>query len=299
MQAEKKLSLVRLREIAFERMLPNQQQSNDNIEEEQQHALELAQQVLENVTIHPLLTTRELLDVLDQLEEEIILRNANAAAYNKQREEMTNNIDDASAIRRALPVRLIVIDSIAAPIRRDFDMMGSSSSSNIAAKRASAIFQIAKRLVSRELSCCFFFIFMYINLHSSLSLQKNLAYMYQLAVVVINQVGSGSMASSSINESSQRNDTLDINDGEFTASLGTAWQHCVTTRIVLEHDNDPHRLHQQQQEQQHGGSVNLPSRTIASRMATLSKSLVSKRTKLPFELTKQGLCEVAPARTSP
>lgn len=274
MQAEKKLSLVRLREIAFERMLPNQQQSNDNIEEEQQHALELAQQVLENVTIHPLLTTRELLDVLDQLEEEIILRNANAAAYNKQREVMTNNIDDASAIRRALPVRLIVIDSIAAPIRRDFDMMGSSSSSNIAAKRASAIFQIAKRL-------------------------KNLAYMYQLAVVVINQVGSGSMASSSINESSQRNDTLDINDGEFTASLGTAWQHCVTTRIVLEHDNDPHRLHQQQQEQQHGGSVNLPSRTIASRMATLSKSLVSKRTKLPFELTKQGLCEVAPARTSP
>ena len=275
MQAEKKLSLVRLREIAFERMLPNQQQSNDNdVEEEQQRALELAQQVLENVTIHPLLTTRELLDVLDQLEEEIILRNANAAAYNKQREVMTNNIDDASAIRRALPVRLIVIDSIAAPIRRDFDMMGSSSSSNIAAKRASAIFQIAKRL-------------------------KNLAYMYQLAVVVINQVGSGSMASSSINESSQRNDTLDINDGEFTASLGTAWQHCVTTRIVLEHDNDPHRLHQQQQEQQHGGSVNLPSRTIASRMATLSKSLVSKRTKLPFELTKQGLCEVAPARTSP
>ena len=144
------MSLVRLREIAFERMLPNQQQSNDNaVEEEQQRALELAQQVLENVTIHPLLTTRELLDVLDQLEEEIILRNANAAAYNKQREEMTNNIDDASAIRRALPVRLIVIDSIAAPIRRDFDMMGSSSS-NTAAKRASAIFQIAKRLVSRK-----------------------------------------------------------------------------------------------------------------------------------------------------
>ena len=108
----------------------------------------------ENVTIHPLLTTRELLDVLDQLEEEIILRNANAAAYHKQREEMTNNIDDASAIRRALPVRLIVIDSIAAPIRRDFDMMGSSSS-NTAAKRASAIFQIAKRLVSRELSLLF------------------------------------------------------------------------------------------------------------------------------------------------
>ena len=67
LQAEKKLSLVRLREIAFERMLPNQQQSNDNaVEEEQQRALELAQQVLENVTIHPLLTTRELLDVLDQ-----------------------------------------------------------------------------------------------------------------------------------------------------------------------------------------------------------------------------------------
>ena len=57
LQAEKKLSLVRLREIAFERMLPNNQhQNNDNdVEEEQQRALELAQQVLGKCN-HPSIT---------------------------------------------------------------------------------------------------------------------------------------------------------------------------------------------------------------------------------------------------
>ncbi|KAL7536374.1 hypothetical protein ACHAXR_010633 [Thalassiosira sp. AJA248-18] len=253
--AEKKLSLIRLREIAFERFLSDQ---NTSVGQHQHHAHELSQQVLENVTIHPLLTTRELLDTLDQLEKEIILRNSEAALF-KQGETTSN----ASSTRR-LPVRLIVVDSVAAPIRRDFDMMGSSS--NTAAHRASAIFQIAKRL-------------------------KQLAYDYQLAVVVVNQAGSGGSSmnqvgsgSSSMRNDSQRNNTLDIRDGEFTASLGTAWQYCVSTRIVLEHEEDPHRLQQEQYGTE--GSV---------RMATLAKSLVSKRTKLPFELTMQGLCEVSPA----
>jgi len=237
--AEKKLSLLRLREIAFERSL-----SDQNYAGQQKHAHELVQEMLENVTIHPLLTTRELLDIFDQLENEIINRNSEAVAY-KQRGHTSN-----ASIRR-LPVRLIVIDSIAAPIKRDFDMMGSSS--NTAARRASAIFQIAKRL-------------------------KQLAYDHQLAVVVVNQVGSGSISSKN---NVQRNNTLDIGDGAFTASLGTAWQYCVSTRIVLEHEDDPHRL---QQEQHSGGS--------SVRMATLAKSITSKRASLPFELTKQGLCEV-------
>jgi len=243
--AEKKLSLIRLREIAFERILSDQNYVAQL--QQQPHAHELAQQMLENVTVHPLLSTRELLDTLDQLENEIILRNSDAAAY-KQRENTSN-----SSTKR-LPVRLIVVDSIAAPIRRDFDMMGSSS--NTAVHRASAIFQIAKRL-------------------------KQLAYDYQLAVVVVNQVGSSGGNKPSKNDF-QRNNTLDIHDGEFTASLGTAWQYCVSTRIVLEHEDDPHRLHQE--DRSTGSSV---------RMATLAKSMVSKRTKLPFDLTKQGLCEVS------
>ena len=258
--AEKKLSLQRLRELALER-------SRRDATTNQNSITDFAQQVLENVTIHSLLTTRELLDVLDNLEKEILLRNSEATNEGTDHTASNNNNT------RRLPVRLIVIDSIAAPIRRDFDMMGgssatssssSSSSSNTAANRASAIFQIAKRL-------------------------KQLAHDYQLAVVVVNQVGSGhdNSISSHNNNINQRNNTLDINDGEFTASLGTAWQYCATTRIVLEHEDDPHRL-------QHAGVAMYGSNNngVSIRSATLTKCLTSKKTRLTFELIQQGLVEV-------
>jgi hypothetical protein len=118
---------------------------------------------------------------------------------------------------------------------------------------------------------------------------KQLAYDHQLAVVVVNQVGSGhdhSFSSHNNNNNNQRNDTLDINDGEFTASLGTAWQYCATTRVVLEHEDDPHRL------QQGGVSMHGNNNGVSIRRATLTKSLVSKKTRLTFELIQQGLVEV-------
>ena len=239
--AERRLSLPRLREIALERTRasgPDPSRAGDS-----------AQRVLENVTIHRPLATSELLDVLDRLGEEIILRNSEA-----RKEAETDDRDPA----RRLPVRLVVIDSIAAPVRRDFEI---GSSSYAAAHRASAIFQIARRL-------------------------KRLAHDHRLAVVVVNQVGSGHDSS---RRDYQRNRTLDIDDdGEFTASLGTAWQYCATTRVVLEHEDDPHRL--QGGPRGDGGSI---------RVATLTKSLVSKRTRLTFELTQQGLREVSPARDCP
>jgi len=249
--AEKKLNLNRLQEISYERSLAEQNSSGQQQQQQHQYANDITQQMLQNVTVREVLTTRELLDVLDQLEEEIILRNSTA------KEQQSTN-DNVSSCRR-LPVRLIVVDSIAAPIKRDFDMMGSSST-NIAAQRNTAIFQIAKKL-------------------------KQLAYDYQLAVVVVNQVGSGSSMSARLDRG---------NDGEFSASLGTAWQHCVSTRIVLEHDDDQHRLQQNQQHQYSGSSTahNLPVQTTSTRTAMLTKSLVSKRMQLPFEVTTQGLFEV-------
>ena len=254
--AEKKLNLNRLQEISYERSLAEQSSSRQQQQQQQQHqyANDITQQMLQNVTVREVLTTRELLDHLDQLEEEIIGRNSTA------KEQQSTN-DNASSCRR-LPVRLIVIDSIAAPIKRDFDMMGSSST-NIAAQRNTAIFQIAKKL-------------------------KQLAYDYQLAVVVVNQIGSGSSMSARLDRG---------NDGEFSASLGTAWQHCVTTRIVLEHDDDQHRLQQNQQQQYSGSSTvhNLPVHTTSTRTAMLTKSLVSKRMQLPFEVTTQGLFELSSA----
>mmetsp|Transcript_38460 Transcript_38460/g.80581 ORF Transcript_38460/g.80581 Transcript_38460/m.80581 type:complete len:459 (+) Transcript_38460:145-1521(+) len=253
--AEKKLSVSRLREIAFERLLEDQKRHDGVVQQQQRHAHELTDQLMGNVSVHRLFTTRELLDTLDRLEDEITLRNSQATAENSSGSITTRT----RQIR--LPVRVMVIDSIAAPIRRDFDMMGGSSSMNTAAHRASAIFQIAKKL-------------------------KQLAHDYKLAVVVVNQVGSGNNNNSTALRGSdhlRRNNALDIRDGEFTASLGTAWQYCVTTRIVLEHEDDPHRLHR-------AGDAVVGSSSV--RMATLAKSLVSKRTKLFFDLTNRGLCEV-------
>ena len=230
---ENKLSLHRLKEIALNRS------RNDNV-----HAGmspdDVAIHVLENVTVRSLLSTKELLETLDELRLEITQRNSEAETSSR------------------LPVRLLVIDSIAAPIRRDFDMMSSSSSgssSSAAAQRASALLQIASKL-------------------------KQLASDFNLAVVVINQVGVGGNSNKQQGEYYQRNDTLDIRDGEFTASLGTAWQYCVSTKIILEHDDDPHK-----QRQQYGH--------VSARTATIAKSILSRRAQVEFQVTNEGLCELA------
>lgn len=226
---ENKLSLPRLQEIAIERSASHQ------------HPQTSASLIMENVSIHQVQSTKELLDRIDELRAEINHRNSLAESFQSSE---SGNIE-------GLPVRLIVIDSIAAPIRRDYDMMGAKSGS-VAAQRASAIFQIARRL-------------------------KQLAYDHGIAVVAINQVGGFARSQGG----------KDVGEGsEFTASLGTAWQYCVSTRIVLEHNEDPHQLRDHECPQQ--GNV-----SPAARMATLSKSLVSSRTSLSFQLTKMGLCELS------
>lgn len=259
--AERKLSLPRLREIALERAGRSPSSSDEaasDREDRTRRADDVARWVLENVTLHGPQTTRELLEVLDLLDGEILARNSEARVL---REGATTAAGDdrgiPTVVVRRLPVRLIVVDSIAAPLHRDFEV---GSSSCAAARRASSIFQIARRL-------------------------KRLAHDHRLAVVVVNQVGSGGGRDSRGGDNHRRNRTLDINDGEFAASLGTAWQYCATTRIVLEHEDDPHRLQGGGLPRGDGGSI---------RVATLTKSLVSKRTKIPFELTRQGLREILP-----
>jgi RAD51-like protein 1 len=97
--------------------------------------------VFQNVTVHSPASTDELLAVMATIEDEIFLRNQEAV-------EPTSS---------TFPVRLVVLDSIAAPARRDF---GSGS----APQRAAIIFQCAQTL-------------------------KRLADQLHLAVVIINQVG--------------------------------------------------------------------------------------------------------------
>ncbi|KAK1743839.1 DNA repair protein RAD51B [Skeletonema marinoi] len=241
---ENKLSLGRLNEIAVNRSKREKSSKatsdRSGDEDDGMSPDDIAQHVLENVTVRSFLSTKELLETLDVLRLEITDRNMQAETNSR------------------LPVRLLVIDSIAAPIRRDFDMMSSSSgsgSSSSAAQRAAALLQIASKL-------------------------KQLASDFNLAVVVINQVGVGGNSIKQQGEY-QRNDTLDIRDGEFTASLGTAWQYCVSTKIILEHDEDPHK-----QCQHHNGHV-------SARTATIAKSLLSRRAQVEFKVTDEGLCEVS------
>jgi RecA/RadA recombinase len=119
---EQKLSIERLKEISVQKRT----------------AMQLGctrEQVLANVTVHAPTSTKDLLVVLSSLEDEILLQTSSS-----------------------LPVRLLIVDSIAAPARRDFVN---------AAERAAAVIQCAQQL-------------------------KKLADECELAVVVINQVSSSS-----------------------------------------------------------------------------------------------------------
>jgi RecA/RadA recombinase len=137
--------------------------------------------VLENLTVHTPASMDELKTALGNLEEEILMRNQDSSKENR------------------FPVRLLILDSIAAPARRDFSF-GSVP------QRAAAIMHCAQTL-------------------------KRLADQFHLAVLVINQVGSSdvwnSTASSVVIGSSGAG-------APARAALGTAWHHCVTTRIQLE-----------------------------------------------------------------
>lgn len=149
---EKKLSLERLREISDARRSLDSDKTDDggvarlkgnaHTGEVEVTANSYWSQVcvLRNTTIYSPTSTKELLSLIRDLEEEILLRN-----------------DEANNSAEKLPVHLLVIDSIAAPTRRDFG-------ADTAPKRVSMLIQIAQIL-------------------------KRLAGQLQLAIVVINQVG--------------------------------------------------------------------------------------------------------------
>jgi len=145
-------------------------------------------------------------------------------------------------------VRLLVIDSIAAPARREFGV-GS------AAAQAAAILQIAQTV-------------------------KRLADQFQLAVLIINQVGGSSSSSNAdtnnFQQQQQHSNTAIAFAPTVKAALGTAWHHCVSTRIQLEH-----HIAAAGQEQQQG-----------VRHATVVKSnLVGPSAPLSFQVTTEGLVE--------
>jgi len=268
---EKKLSLARLKEIAEERsgMASQQVTTADEfsyggtsvlsatqvdmegvvdfygVHAETNFPYKSARDVLGNVTVHTADSTKELLEVVASMEEEVLFRNQQAQE------------DDSK-----YPVSLLILDSIAAPTRRDF---GSES----APQRVSAVLQLAQLL-------------------------KRLADQLQLVVVVINQVGLHDSLSDL--QPSQGTDLVAVK-----AALGTAWSHCLSTRLLLEHERDPHRLNSNVDD----AHENMPPNTIDTtsdfawkhergrvRKATVVKSNVAGMESMFYEIRVDGLNEI-------
>jgi RecA/RadA recombinase len=184
---EKKLNLDRLREIATlraagtradellgdEGFLYNVEPPAPQLRDGYKHQ----SNVLNNITVHKPSTVIELLSIARTIEEEILLRNEEALTSDSK-----------------FPVHLLIVDSIAAPLQRDYGGGGS-----LAAQRSALLMEIASEF-------------------------KRLADQLQLYVIVINQVASS-------------------NSTRVRAAMGNSWHHCLSTRIVLEHNNpsDPMR----------------------------------------------------------
>jgi RecA/RadA recombinase len=211
---ERKVSLRRLQEMAAVR-----------------HGIGSCRSVLANVSVHAPSNLQALQALLrDALEEEILTRNDQASTGVNSSGGVNHN--------NCFPVRLLVIDSIAAPARRE---LGST-----AASQAATVLQIA--------SCC-----------------KRLADQFQLVVFIINQVGSV-MNNHSDSNNNNNNDSNNKNPQASTtrAALGTAWHHCVSTRIELEHHHA----------------------TGVRQAAVVKSNLVGPSTEpMPFQVTAEGVVD--------
>jgi RecA/RadA recombinase len=159
------------------------------------------------------------------------------------------------------PVSLVILDSIASPTRRDF---GSES----APQRVSAVLQLAQML-------------------------KRLADQLKLAVVIINQVGLNERLSAT--ESSRGSDLVAVK-----AALGTSWHHCLSTRLLMEHERDPHTLNSNVDDAHDNINSTVNGRSDSAwkhergrvRKATVVKSNVASTANMFYEVNATGLAEV-------
>lgn len=253
-------------------------------------------EVLDNITVLSPSTTPELLSALVEVEELILVRNedaidvhSNLPGHNTLVGAGDYGTANQQATANTFPVRLLIVDSIAAPTKRGFG-------SQTAAERAAAVFQCAQRL-------------------------KQLAHQLRLAVLVINQVvleqpatRESSMDYTTTSPMATRTsqplvDTRASPTGSelplpmekvfVKAALGTSWHHCVSTRIILEQ-------HQQQQENynpnNHGspptGANASSNLRTARRTATIVKSNVVGLQSTEFQVVGSGVVDASMATTT-
>ena len=137
---ESKLSLRRLHQIVEERL--NILQENNYSNHHRLYNNDYSSlPILQNIRIQSPHSIDHLLHTLDQLEQTIITIN--------HEHDQNNNMNND----KHYPIRLLVLDSIAAPLQREYNSSGPVESLT---KRASIIFQIANKLkkMANELSLC-------------------------------------------------------------------------------------------------------------------------------------------------
>jgi RAD51-like protein 1 len=282
---EQKLSVVRLQEMTRERWFQrattatNTTHTNNGGGGEStrtgsrnhvvvmEDCLESVQRVLENVSVHQPQSSSELLEVLSNVDEEISLAMQNLAPATNNNDHGRGSPTSGTSIK--YPIQLMILDSIAAPLQREF-------TSGTAAQRASTLLQMAQIL-------------------------KRIAQEWNIAIVVINQVGSTQIDDSNLDSEGNSTKIDGRNggkDGVFsTAALGTAWHHCVSTRLLLEHAQDPHRVDSindqvRQQYEIENEAQGLERGKV--RTATIVKSNVVAKHVIEFQVNKMGITGTLP-----
>ena len=130
---------------------------------------------------------------------------------------------------------------------------------------------------------------------------KRIADQLNVAVLVVNQIdfieGLGSSHKSCLHEYGEQNLKLGTDYVAITSALGPTWQHCPSTRIILEHERDPHR-----EETSVDDLVNEDNHYSQDhawrnargyvRMASVVKSNVTRQSSMKYEVTSSGLSQL-------
>ena len=122
------------------------------------------------------------------------------------------------------------------------------------------------------------------NLFQLVQTLKRLSSQLKLAVIVINQV-TGPSSSMDLLNIDQVYPHRYERDGHVHAALGSSWHHCVTTRLLLEHDRQVYT--------RDGNNLGRHEEVICIRRATVVKSNVAPRSTMLFEIKCSGLHEWA------
>jgi RecA/RadA recombinase len=234
---------------------PSSSQSNENSNGLGQASSPLnmpypsALQVLDNVTVFSPSTMQELMSSLLEVE---------ALALARNHDENEN----AQHHQSTFPVRLVIIDSIAAPTKR-----GGES----APERAASLFQCAQRL-------------------------KQMADQLQVAILVINQVSLERIPMNHISTMDACSNSIKM---RVKAALGTSWHHCVSTRVMMEEPQDHERSSNDPKKQatqyRDMGYHYQTDHTGMARVATIVKSNLVGKQSVEYQITGSGVVDAAVA----